>query len=1021
MVVTNAKRRVTLYTPSKVASARANIASCGWAGDMMERAAVKADEALARGADFWWSLIPPQSVPRSYATNQVEGSPITGKAFLAQYGPYGYTLDLNEPWKITDPSSGFKFPTNDFAAYYASGLDRHGIFDPSLADRRLLVNSLCPDKGESWGVDDGFGWVDEQGNRWTFVAYYHHFLWKNIVMDVLTGLRDAYLYTGDIRYARTGVIMLDRIADVYPDMDTLPYDKAVFLNSHGGDGLGKTIGSIWETRLVKLYASAYDAFFPMMDDEETIDFLHQKARRYGLDNSKSSAEAIRLNIENGLIREVYPGVLTARIRGNTGYHQSALAMAAVVLDEPGTTEEWLQFVFRPGAYLKKPVHHISGGDMLASLVNLVDRDGHGDEGSPGYNSGWLEGYMLIADILSGYDSAFDGADLYRNVRLKRMFHSQLPLIMLDKYTAQIGDTGLTGNAFRLIDTKVAVKAYELYREPIMAQVAYFLNGNSIEGIHGDIFSEEADRLADQIGHEIETHGEWKPRSENMTGFGFAVLRDGDKADPVFGDTRRDIWMYYGRSGTSHAHRDKLNIGVHAFGLDLSPDLGYPEATGLWPKRHEWENNTISHNTVVVDNRKQNGTWVGFPLHFDAGPQVQLIEVEDPQAYPQTDMYRRTTAMIRVDEVHSYTVDFFRVKGGGDHRFSFHGTVGDVSVEGLRLVPQTDETGHFVGTYAGPDVPYGVPNDADPAEKLYQGGGYHYLKNVERDANPPDRFSVDWAVVDFRGLSPDAKDVHLRLTMLGSFDDVALADGVPPQKPTNPPSLKYVIAHRQGDCIESIFSSVIEPYRERRFIRSIEPLEVRRADGTAADIFEARAIRIGLEGGRTDTIVCTLSSDTEYVVDGTLKFAGCFGVYAERDGREAFVYANEGRFTDFSGDSRTAATGRIVDFTRELSFRNFLEVEPDALPGAGAYDPSADWSGRYVYVDHDGVRNAAYRIEHVERLGGNRYRLDIGEASLVRRYADANDFAKGYVYDIAEGAAFRIPLSHLIVRGETRKS
>ncbi|MEF3310051.1 heparinase II/III family protein [Paenibacillus sp. GYB004] len=1021
MVITNAKRRVTLYTPSKIANARANIATCRWARDLMERATAKADEALSRGADFWWSLIPPQSVPRSYATNQVEGSPITGKAFLAMYGPYGYTLDLDEPWTITDPSSGYQFPTNDFAAYYASGLDRHGIFDPRLADRRLLVNTRYPGKGESWGVDDGFGWVDEHGNRWTFVAYYHHFLWKNVVMDVLTGLRDAYLYTGDIRYARTGVILLDRIADVYPDMDTLPYDKAVFLNSHGGDGLGKTIGSIWETRLVKLYASAYDAFYPMMDDRETIDFLAQKARRYGLANTKNTAEAIRLNIENGIIREVYPGVRTARIRGNTGYHQSALAMAAVVLDEPGTTEEWLQFVFQSGAYLKKPAHHISGGNMLASLVNLVDRDGHGDEGSPGYNSGWLEGYMLISDLLSGYDNRPESADLYRNVRLKRMFHSQLPLIMLDRYTAQIGDTGLTGNAFRLIDLKVAVKAYELYREPVMAQVAYFLNGNSAEGIHGDIFSEEADRLAARIRHEIDTHGEWKPRSDQMTGFGFAVLRDGDKADPAFGDTRRDIWMYYGRSGTSHAHRDKLNIGVHAFGLDLSPDLGYPEATGMWPKRHEWENNTISHNTVVVDNRKQKGSWVGLPRHFDDGPQVQLIEVEDPQAYPQTDLYRRTTAMIRVDETNSYTVDFFRIKGGGDHRYSFHGTVGGVSVEGLRLVPQTDETGQFAGTYAGPDVPYGIPNDADPEEKLYRGSGYHYLRNVERDTVPPEQFSVDWAAVDFRGLSPDARDVHLRLTMLGKVDDVALADGVPPQKPTNPPSLKYVIAHRQGNDLESIFSSVIEPYRGRRFIRSIEPLEVRRADGTIAGNFEARAIRIALEGGRSDTVVCTLSSDTEYIVDGTLKFAGFFGVYAEQDDREVFVYANDGRFTDFSGERRAFAAGTVVDFTRELSFRNVLVVELDALPGDGASDTWEDWIGRFVYVANDGIRNAAYRIEHAERLGGARYRLDIGEASLVRQYADADDFSKGYVYDIAEGAAFRIPLSHLIVRENNRKS
>lgn len=1015
---TCAKRRPTIYTDEKISYARSHIENCDWAQEMKEEAVTKADQFVKRGFEFWWHFIPPQSLPRSYATNQEEGSPITGKMFLAEYGPYGYTMDLDEPWKITDPSSGYKFPTNDFAAYYKSGLNRNGLFDPELADRSLLINTLYKDKGEHWGVDDGFGWVDEKGNRWTFVAYYHHFLWKNIIMEVLTSLRDAYLYSGDIRYARTGVVLLDRIADIYPDMDTAAYDRNVFLNSHGGSGYGKTIGCIWETRLVKLYASSYDAFFTMMDDSKTVRFLQNKAEHFSLDNPKNSADAIRCNIEDGILREVYPGVKSSRIRGNTGYHQSALAMAAVVLDESGTTEEWLQFVFKSGSYLKTPVYHISGGDMLRSLVNLVDRDGHGYEGSPGYNSGWLEGYRLVADVLEGYER-FKGADLYNHPRLKRMFYSQLPLIMLDRYTAQIGDTGLTGNAFHLIQPHTAVKAYELYGDPLMAQVAYFLNGNSAEGLHGDVFSKDADLISARIQQIVATHGEWDPKSENMTGFGFAVLRDGNKKNPMHGDTRRDVWMYYGRTGTLHAHNDKLNIGLHAFGLDLSPDLGYPEATGMWPKRHEWENNTISHNTVVVDNRKQNGSWDATPRHFDTKEMVQLIDVEDIKSYPQTDVYRRTVAMVRIDEENFYVVDLFRIKGGNDHRYSFHGTVGEITAEGLNLVPQADHEGNFVGTYAGPEVPFGVPNDADPSEKVYYGSGYHYLRNVERDDRPSEQFSVDWEVVDFRGLAEEAMNVHLRLTMLGQYDEVALAEGVPPQKPTNPDSLKYVIAKRckQSDPLQSIFTSVIEPYQQERLIRSIDPIVLTTSDGKSVEQFEARALKIELENGRTDYIINTMTSETEYNLFEDVTFSGFLGIYSMKNNEMVFKYENDGRF-HHSEFTQTCITGRVVNFTQELSFSNFIVVEVDTNGTDSAGMKSEGWIGHHIYVDNDGERNAAYLIHQVKPLSEAQYQLDIGEASIVREYKDSSELSKGYVYDLSIGDSFRIPLSALSFGNES---
>lgn len=1137
------KTRTTYYTPEKVAAARQNVQQYNWAQSLRDGAVAKADKYLAKGNEFLWNIVTGPNLPRSYGVNQTLGSPITGRE-IDQYGNYPYRADpLNEPWKIVDPSSGYKFPTNDFGAYYRSGLDEHGNFQPALADRSLLVNTLYPEKGPTWGVDDGFGWVDDNGNRYTFVAYYTHwFVWYStgMIQDSLQSLRDAYLYTGDAKYARAGALLLDRIADAYPAMDTMLHDKTVYLNSHGGTGHGKAVGSIWETSLVKAFISAYDAFYPVMDDPQLTQFLDGKAGQFRLTNSKGTGSAIRRNIEDGIIRQVYPAVKAAQIRGNDGMHQSALAMAAVVYDSLPETKEWLDFTFQTGGNTSNPPG-VTGGNILNSLISAVDRDGNGNEAAPGYNALWLSNHQLTADILEGYD-LYPEADLYENVKFRKMFSAFYPLTLSEKYTANIGDSGSTGNPGLSLKLADMVKAFDKFGDPIYAQLAYFLNGNRADGIHMDVFTANPNDIAERIRSVIAELGPLDLNSVNMTGYGFAALRDGknvfnsfglsyafpsmeiadqnteaklfeasgtiqleanapggmiafdfqvpktdvyeidllpfraptygiyrisidgvpitdmdfygsnantfdvlgqmqlsagtheirfegigknassgnykmgvrslnlldeqaremrDNAGPQ-GNMLRDFWMYYGRN-TGHGHRDTLNLGLHAFGLDLSPDLGYPEfADSIDMHRAQWVINTISHNTVVVDKRKQAGQWVADPKHFDDGGMVQLIDVEAPKVYPQTELYKRTTAMIRVDEANSYAVDFFRVKGGSDHYFSFHGAEGAATAEGLNLVQQP------TGTYAGPDVEYGQRVD-DVAGPGYMGSGFHYLKNVSRDTNPAGQFSIDWKAVDTWKVLPTPADIHLRLTMLGPVDDVALADGVPPQnKPGNPETLRYMVAHRNGTNLDSLFTSVIEPYKDNRTISSIEPASVT-TGGAAVDGNVVKAVKVTLANGRVDYIVNSLQPDTLYTIDNKLQFKGFMGVYSEQNGQNVYSYVHDGSYIAPLGETVTEAPGAllgtVVGFTYAPSVQNEIVVNLNA-----ANINPAELTGKTIYIANDGVRNAAYRIVGATDVGGGRYRLDIGDSTLIRSFVDAYDFSKGYVYDIAAGAAFRIPLT-----------
>lgn len=1142
ITVDNGKSRSTYFTPEKVAAARQNVQKYEWAQLQRDAVVANAEAYVSQDWETLWNLVSSPTLPRSYAVNQKMGSPVTGKE-IDKFGNYPYLGNpITEPWKITDPSSGYKFPTNDFGAYYRSGLDEHGIFQPNKADRSLLVNTLYPEKGPTWGVDDGFGWVDDQGNRYTFIAYYNHWmLWYSGYMNrAISTLRDAYVLTGDPKYAKAGTVLLDRIADVYPEMDVAKFNQTWFLNSHGGTNKGKIVGSIWETSLVRIFVEAYDAFFPVMDDPDLIRFLSGKANQYKIAD-KSTAAAIRRNIEDGIVREVYPGVKNAQIRGNTGTHQSTLSMAAVVYDTLPETKEWLDFNFQPGELLSDP-YRVTGGNIMSMLVNDVDRDGQGNESAPQYNRIWVDYNRITADILNGYDK-YPAADLFKNVKYAKMFKSLYPFLMVGKYNVPIGDNAATGAPGVSLKLEQAVKAFDLYGDPVFAQLAYFLNNNSTEGINGGIYSPDPERIKKDIEAVIAKSGPLNMDSTYMGGYGFTALRDGEaplfdygiryrfpnmdivekskgvapivdsaaiefgasapgdsitfsfdvpatdtyevsvkplrnvaygvydvkidgqtvaqmdffggnyehepvslgpltqgshqitfvstgryekatgyklglielallneqertRRDATYGEnTLRDLWMYYGRNG-GHGHRDTLNIGVHAFGLDVSPDLGYPEvADGVQPHRHEWVRNTISHNTVMVDKTAQNEQIVAIPRAYVDGDRVKLFEAEAPLVYTQTEMYRRTTAMIKVDDANSYHVDFFRVYGGNDHHFSFHGAEGAVTTDGLQLVPQP------TGTYAGPNVEYGQRPEQNAGSGYgYTGAGFHFLKNVERAASPAGGFSVDWDIVDsYKVIKPET-DIHLRLTMLNDVDEVALADGIPPQnKPGNPASLKYMIAHRSGENLRSLFTSVIEPYVGERFIESISSVSIKTEDGAAVDPNEARAVQVKLTNGRTDTIISTLNPELMYIVGDRIHFKGAFGVYSEVNGSTEHAFVHEG--SKISGPKggmlngiQSSVTGTVIDFTKELSFKNEVIVNGN-LKGI---DPTR-LIGNLIRIQNDGVRNASYLILGVREIGSHTYALEVGDITFIRSYKDTNDFSKGYVYDIQAGQPFVIPL------------
>jgi hypothetical protein len=303
----------------------------------------------------------------------------------------------------------------------------------------------------------------------------------------------------------------------------------------------------------------------MEGDEELVQFLSEKAATWQMAHPKSSVAHIQENIERGLLREFMISCQDRRIRGNEGMTQTAMATAAAVLDDPEETPKALDWLLEPGESRGS-----GGGHIPATLIGEVDRDGVGNEAAPGYCFGWMDAFARCAWVLDRCRKYRD-YDLYRDYpRLKRMYGVPYRLTALDRYTPHIGDTGNTGSASMVrVDLKTVLCAFVRFGDPDLACLAYKLNGDRTDGLHTSIFDAEPEAVQGTVLEAIEQQGELKLESENLNGYGLTVFRHGT------GEDQRAAWLYYGRNG-GHGHKDRLNFGMYYRGMDVLPDLGYPE-------------------------------------------------------------------------------------------------------------------------------------------------------------------------------------------------------------------------------------------------------------------------------------------------------------------------------------------------------------------------------------------------------------------------------------------------------------
>lgn len=927
----------TLLSPEEIATARDNIARFPAAKALADGIIARADRWMAWEDERLRGLVTTADVPRAF-NDATAGCPKCGKAIFEKGGTYPWIITPDKPFQITCPVDGTSYPSNDFAAYYATG----------MTDRSLLTGDYA---------DDGWGWVSPSGEKHWFVAHANHWLWMDHIIPGALDLGRAATLTGNPAYGRKAAVLLDRIAEVYPNMDHHPQSRYGALQAaRGARYEGKILNHIWETGTLTSLAEAYDHAWEHITDETVA--------------GKTAAQ-VRANIEANLLEEGIDGYYSGKIRGNFGMHQKALIYAGLTR-QFGRQDEWFDGI----------MNESGGGEAVSglnyALYNLVYRDGPPFETAPGYNFSWVANLTTIAESLNRA-----GRDVYAIPKVKSLYDGVLDVVNIGMHTPSVGDSGSVYGGFVGRDAWVYQRAYQAFGEP---RYRDHLQGFKATGESGFIDFESLFAPAVPAG-------ESRPapvRSRLLDGYGMAILNN--PANTV------SLALYYGYMG-GHGHFDRLNFELYANELVMMPDLGYPDFMNAYvPGIFTWSKVTASHNTVTVDATRQPHNYAGTVHRFVDGDFARTLDIDAAPTYPQLSEYRRRVVMVDLDDANSYVVDCFTVKGGGQHDYVLHGPPGTFApINGTWGEPAP-------GTLAGPEVPleyiYDDPTLSAPgftgSYADYRGSGFQHFFNVQRLASGA--AAGEWT----HEKNGAAK---LRIHRLDAPGESVLADAfISPVKYRTP--VKYVIGRNAGADLASRFVSVLEPCAGTLPLANVETLDLSEGEGAAVVSY--------LGEGRRDVILINTGAGTMALADGSLRTDGAVAVVRFGGGTVTRWWFTGGTFLETARTRREQAPALTGTVTAVEPAAGRIHIADDGIPA-----DLSGLVGRTLHFQND-LRRTAHPIAAVEETAGGLI-VTVGDDLLVGRvrvgelrpegFTTATSFAFAPVYDGTYAA--NLDFAHLV--------
>ncbi len=870
----NASVARAYYTPARMDVVRRNLEHYDWARDQRSEIMSRAEHWAGYEDAKLRTLVSPPQVPRGYQVHN-DGCPVHGVKVHEQ-GLYRWIIDFDRPYKITCPVGGETYPSNDFEAFLATGMQ----------DRSLLTGPYA---------DDGWGWHRPgdhvPANHW-FVAYYAHWSMMRFLMEAIEVLGQAAVLAEDSDraklYAHKCALLLWQLAEYYPDYE---YDRqSRETKEHNPNYTGKLFNMIWATRPPHTCAIAYDAVRPFLDGDVVLQRLSGK-----------TGPEIDSTIRERLLLEAARCIMDGRegrIRGNYGMHQRALLMLAQVL----ATSEGHPHTGEMIRYVLENPNLVRDTDMglRDALENLVYRDGMPHE-SLGYNVIWVHDLTELAALMVD-----TGINLFEHPRYRKLVTWAFDVCIAGKFTPSTGDSGdmfAQGGAWQPAVCQIALPYVN------DARLAWVLKTQP--GVRQDLFTKPVEAQLSELPEEEDP--EIGTSSFHFPAYGMANLQCGNETN------RSAVSFFYG-DHQAHRHCDQLNILFFSHDNALLTDIGYPEQTDSFNHRLAgFFTNTVAHNTVVVDEVRQ-GRGPGRLHGLVTGGFAQAVDASCDGAYEgRVDLYRRANMLVEAAPGQHYLFDIFYVNGGRQHDYMLHGNQAEfVCRPALGPVRES-------GTLAGEDVPYEQFYD-DPELKDkrlssvpytgYRGSGYQFLYNVQK-GHMNGNAIAEWRLTEPIEGQPERpwRGIGLRAHLIGRDEELFACDGPVQKYKYLPDNVKFLVRRRTGPGLSSRFVTVFEPYKDRAWIRRTTQVEL------TPDGFGASAVRVDLEDGSTHYLFHALDADQEHTMENGIRVAGQMAVLAlDKRGRPDRAMLFNGRILAMDGfrlAGRGVGRSRIasVDYTR----------------------------------------------------------------------------------------------------------
>ena len=826
-----------------------------------------AEERLARDAAIWNYLPPINHQGSGHSWRQASFTAIfpegvvfgagnlTRPEIIQKHGPWAAPGDLVKKGVFTDQRELW----NVFIA------NSNGNLKYTLED--LRANKPLPDPFPF--KDDGAGLYypdpadPKKGKVFSEIGIEVMNRIRNLPQMVKTGM-DAWRSKGDTDAARDGAIALASYAYLFPSIESATYlcnltrDPAAY----GRNMYNRRREA--EAMFLEHYAqylampSYYDGLFDYIKGNVEL------ARSIGqfVPWVKTPEDVIKLI-------DVYLVQITAKRILRYHYHTGPIAIAdlAALVGPCDTIRPWIDWLFA-----RTDIYPLPAAGIQDLMITGNDREGAQYIASTFYAQG--EGASVIVKTLDRFKGTgilpekYDIANPVLYPKPLAHCHWQIDLTLGGADFPRIGDVGGPDKRPGMTLEGIAPASVNGWKWSGDPRFAWVLKNRNLQK---DFTAEEWAKIEKAAAGV--PRAPWLSLKSRQLYNWFGALEAGvEFDDPAL---RRAAYLRTG-TGIGHDHADTLDLQYFILGLPMTVDGGQRPG-------YTTPGDSVSrvHNTVEVDGKSYRAqSWVSC-LADGEGARYLRATAAPPEGCR---LFQRSIALLDVDTspATSYIFDVFRVSGGTEHAYCFHGPVADeitTTAREMKPVPQVKE-----GAEPDPDQAYlksfrdVAPREGCAATQLFVNARFAGTASAMLETTW--RYSREKGLGEQQmlGAKFDAKAPR-RFTRLHLMDvegaRVYRADAFcfKWNYKYTPQMVRKAAA--ASNALESAFTAIHEPYTGAPFIAEKKWLQIA---GNDTDARKAVAVELKLTNGQRDICFADGYPEKERSA-GPLKVSGEFAFYS----------------------------------------------------------------------------------------------------------------------------------------------